>query len=155
MNDLEQMISQNTLVFLLLTFNKKMPIRSFYFLFVFCIYWLFTYLYIRSSRPKVFCKKGVLRNFEKFTRKHLCQSLLFNKVAGLRPTTLLKKETLARCFPGDFCEIFLRATFLKEHLRSLLLTYQKLYYKWFFNFYGNFLWKCCMFTFMSLFIVSL
>ena len=132
-----------------------MPIRSFYFLFVFCIYWLFTYLHIRSSRPKVFCKKGVLRNFEKFTRKHLCQSLLFNKVAGLRPTTLLKKETLARCFPGDFCEIFLRATFLKEHLRSLLLTYQKLYYKWFFNFYGNFLWRFCMFTFMSLFIVSL
>ena len=30
---------------------------------------------IRSSRPEVFCKKGVLRNFTKFTRKHLCQSL--------------------------------------------------------------------------------
>ena len=26
----------------------------------------------RSSRPEVFCKKGVLRNFAKFTRKHLC-----------------------------------------------------------------------------------
>ena len=38
-----------------------------------------------SSRPEVFCKKGVLRNFAKFTGKHLCQSLLFNKVAGLRP----------------------------------------------------------------------
>ena len=37
-----------------------------------------------SSRPKMFCKKGVLRNFTKFTGKHLCQSLLFNKVAGLR-----------------------------------------------------------------------
>ena len=30
-------------------------------------------------------KKGVLRNFTKFTGKHLCQSLFFNKVAGLRP----------------------------------------------------------------------
>ena len=30
----------------------------------------------RSSRPGVFCKKGVLRNFAKFTAKHLCQSLL-------------------------------------------------------------------------------
>ena len=36
----------------------------------------------RSSRPGVFCKKGVLRNFAKFTGKHLCQSLFFNKVAG-------------------------------------------------------------------------
>ena len=25
----------------------------------------------RSSRPEVFCKKGVLRNFAKFTGKHL------------------------------------------------------------------------------------
>ena len=37
----------------------------------------------RSSRPEVFCKKGVLRNFAKFTEKHLCQSLFFNKVARL------------------------------------------------------------------------
>ena len=26
----------------------------------------------RSSGPEVFCKKGVLRNFAKFTGKHLC-----------------------------------------------------------------------------------
>ena len=38
----------------------------------------------RSSRPKVFSKKGVLRYYAKFTGKHLCQSLFFNKVAGLR-----------------------------------------------------------------------
>ena len=37
----------------------------------------------RSSRQEVFCKKGVVGNFTKFTGKHLCQSLLFNKVAGL------------------------------------------------------------------------
>ena len=35
---------------------------------------------IRSSRQEVFCNKGVLRNFTKFTEKHLCQSLFFNKV---------------------------------------------------------------------------
>ena len=34
-----------------------------------------------SSRPEVFCKKIVLRNFAKFTGKHLCQGLFFNKVA--------------------------------------------------------------------------
>ena len=39
---------------------------------------------IRSSRPEVFCKKGVLKNFAQFTGKHLCQGLFFNKVAGLR-----------------------------------------------------------------------
>ena len=32
--------------------------------------------------PEVFCKKGVLRNFAKFTGKRLCQSLFFNGVAG-------------------------------------------------------------------------
>ena len=31
----------------------------------------------RSLRSEVFCKEGVLRNFTKFTRKRLCQSLLF------------------------------------------------------------------------------
>ena len=41
----------------------------------------------RSSRPEVFYEKGVLRNFARFTGNHLCQSLFFNKVAGLRPTT--------------------------------------------------------------------
>ena len=39
----------------------------------------------RTSRPGVFCKKGVLRNFTKFTGKQLCQGLFFNKVAGLKP----------------------------------------------------------------------
>ena len=38
----------------------------------------------RSNRPEVFCKKDVLKNFERFTEKHLCQNLFFNKVAGLR-----------------------------------------------------------------------
>ena len=71
----------------------------------------------RSSRPEVFCKKGVLGNFTKFTGKHLCQSLYFNKVAGQRPATLLKKrlrpeacnfinkETLAQVFSCEFCKI--------------------------------------------------
>ena len=39
----------------------------------------------RSSRPEVFCKKGVLRNFAKITGKYQCQSLFYDKVAGPRP----------------------------------------------------------------------
>ena len=35
----------------------------------------------KKQPPDVFCKKGVLRNFKKFTGKHLWQSLFFNKVA--------------------------------------------------------------------------
>ena len=42
----------------------------------------------KSSRTEVLCKKGVLRNFAKFTGKHLCKSLFFNRVAGLRPDSL-------------------------------------------------------------------
>ena len=38
---------------------------------------------LRSSRLEVSCTKGVLRNFAKFTGKHLCQSIFFNKIAGL------------------------------------------------------------------------
>ena len=46
----------------------------------------------RSSCPEVFCRKGVLRNFAKFTGKHLFQSLFSNKSAGFRPATLLIKR---------------------------------------------------------------
>ena len=60
----------------------------------------------RSSRPEVFCKKVVLRNFTKFTGKHLGRGLFFNKVAGLRPAALLKKNF----------EKFLRTPFYIEHL---------------------------------------
>ena len=38
-------------------------------------------------------RKGVLRNLTKFAGKHLCQGLFFNKVAGLRPVLLLKKDS--------------------------------------------------------------
>ena len=58
----------------------------------------------RSSRPDVFCKKGFLRNFAKFIGKHLCQSLYFNKVAGLA-CNCIKIETLALVFSYEFCEI--------------------------------------------------
>ena len=61
----------------------------------------------KSSRPEVFCEKGVLKNFTKVTGKHLCQSLFFNKVADLRPATLLKKRLWNRCFPVNFVK-FLR-----------------------------------------------
>ena len=69
----------------------------------------------------MFFEKGVLRNFTKFTRKHLRQSLFFNKFAGLRPATLLEKRLQRRFFPVNFVK-FLRTPFLIEHLWWLLLS---------------------------------
>ena len=41
--------------------------------------------YYRSSQRRCSVKKGVVRKvFAKYTGKHLCQRLYFNKVAGLR-----------------------------------------------------------------------
>ena len=81
----------------------------------------------RNSHPEVFYKKGVLRNFEKFTGKHLCQSLFFNKVAGLRPATLLKKRLWHRRFPVDFAKC-LTTSFLTEHLRGLFQYFLRYFY---------------------------
>ena len=36
------------------------------------------------SRPKMSCKKDVLKSFAKFTGKSLCRGLSFNKVAELK-----------------------------------------------------------------------
>ena len=55
---------------------------------------------------------GALENFAKFTGKHLCQSLFFNKVAGAA-CNFIKKETLAQMFSCEFCEIF-KNTFFKR-----------------------------------------
>ena len=61
----------------------------------------FFWIYLgRSSRPEVFCKKGVLRNIAKLTGKHLCQSLFFNKVSGL-----CKKWDSGTGVFSEFCEI--------------------------------------------------
>ena len=67
-----------------------------------------------SSRPEVFCKTGVLRNFAKFTIKHLPQSLFSNKVAGW-DCNFIKKKLRHRCFPVNFAK-FLRKLFFSENI---------------------------------------
>ena len=42
--------------------------------------------------------------------KHLCWSLFFNKVSGIRPATLLKKKLQYWCFPVNFAK-FLKHLF--------------------------------------------
>ena len=77
----------------------------------------------RSSLPEVFYKKDVHRYFAKFTGKNLCQSFFFNKVAGLRPATLLKKRLWHRFFPVNFAK-FLRTPYFTKHLRWLLRWFE-------------------------------
>ena len=56
--------------------------------------------YLQKQPPAVFSmQKGLLRNFTKFTGKHL----------------FIKKETLAQVFSYEFCEIS-KNTFFTEHL---------------------------------------
>ena len=48
-------------------------------------------------------KKAVLKNFGKFAQEKAAMAdTLFNKVAGFRPATLLKKRLRYRCFHVDF-----------------------------------------------------
>ena len=75
---------------------------------------------IRSSHWRCSVRKGVLRNFVQFTGKHLFQSLIFDKVARMRPATLLKMRLWHRCFPVNFTK-FLRAPFLQNTSGRLLL----------------------------------
>ena len=68
---------------------------------------------------EVFCKKGVLKNFTKFTGKHLFQSLFFNKLAGVA-CNFIKKRLWHRCFFVSF-EKFLRTPILYNSSASLFL----------------------------------
>ena len=40
----------------------------------------------------MFCKKDILKHFAKFTRKHLCERLFFNKIAVLKPATFKERD---------------------------------------------------------------
>ena len=60
-------------------------------------------------------QKGALKNFIKFTGKHMCQTLFSNKVARLRPAGLLKKRLWHRCFSVKFVK-FSRTPISIEHL---------------------------------------
>ena len=71
--------------------NCSTTLQAFFFL---------SFFLHHKQPPKMLFKKGALRNFAKFTGKHLCQSLIFNKAGGL-----------------EFCE-FSKNTFSTEHLQT-------------------------------------
>ena len=57
------------------------------------------------SGREVFCKRGVLQSFTNFIRKHLCWSLYFIIVAGMRSASF-------------------KNIFLKENFQWLLLSFE-------------------------------
>ena len=65
----------------------------------------------RNSHQRCSIKLGALKNFAKFARKHLCQSLFLIKLQALRHM----------CFPVNFAK-FLRTPFIIQHLWWLLLN---------------------------------
>ena len=88
----------------------------------------------QKQPPEVSYKEGVLKNFEKFTGKYLCQSLFFNKVPG-RGLQLCWKKILAQLIFYEFLEIFktifyripLSNCFWKKH--SNILRSKKAYFQ--------------------------
>ena len=82
-------------------------------------------------RPEVFCEKGVLKNFAKFSGKHLCQSLFFNKVAGgscefwkVSKNTFFLQSTSDGCLmPIKIVIVFFPKTVLCYEFRSVCLHY--------------------------------
>ena len=71
----------------------------------------------RNSHLEVLNKKDVLKNFAmlksiaKFIGKYLFWSLLFNKIAGSGPATLLKRSLRHSCL--EFCLTFKNTIFTK------------------------------------------
>ena len=69
-------------------------------------------MYSKKQPPEMFYKKGVLKNFTKFTGKQLCQILFLIKLQGF-----IKKETLEQVLSCGICKIF-ENPFFTEQLRK-------------------------------------
>ena len=82
----------------------------------FIFFFLIFFVANRSILPEVFCKKGVLKNFTKFTGKNLYQRPFLKKLQA--PATLLKKESLAQVFSCEFCETFKNTFFYRTPLAA-------------------------------------
>ena len=87
----------------------------------------------RSSHQRCSVRKGVLRNFAKFTGKRLCLSLFFNKVAGSKLTVktpvrrhLFCRTYLSDCFSNDqnfvsWMSFLTSSKILKKQLKLILI----------------------------------
>ena len=78
------------------------------------MYWMHLKILInRISHPELLYKKGVLKNFAKFTLVTLVTQSFFERSCRILPEILLKETLWYRCFPVNF-EKF-KNTFFIEH----------------------------------------
>ena len=75
---------------------------------------------MQKQPPDALFKKGVIRNFAKLTRKHLCWNLFFDKVKLCRPTIHYKGDFSAGFSLVNFAK-FARKLFCRTPLEELLL----------------------------------
>ena len=108
-------------------YNYKSKDRNFYYnktsQHIFCV--------AKSSRPNVFCKKCVLTTFAKFTEKHLCQGLFFEKFVSFGLATLIKLDALADVVSCEFSKNFKNTFFYRTPVvavsgKSLLRQYHQI-----------------------------
>ena len=78
-------------------------------------------MFFRSSHPEVFCKRGVLRNFTKFTGKHLCWSPFLIQLEVMKDCSFNKKGNPTQVFSCEYHKVF-KNSFFMEHLWWLLLN---------------------------------
>ena len=74
--------------------------------------------FVQKQPPEVFFKESVLKKFHKIQIPVL--ESFFNKVSGVRPTTLLKKRLQQWFFPVNFVKFL--TPFLENTSRRLLLS---------------------------------
>ena len=67
----------------------------------------------QKQPPEVFYKKDVLENFAKFTEKHLCRSLFF------------QRKNLTQVFSIQFYEIFKNIIFTENLSATFSVSYEK------------------------------
>ena len=81
----------------------------------------------RSRDHRCSVKKAALKNFAKFTEKHLCQILFLNRVAVIRPAIFFQRRLWHESFPVNFAK-FLRMPFLQNTSGRLIpfLLYKNL-----------------------------
>ena len=101
-----------------------------------CDLWLWT---LRRSRPAVFCKRGVLWNYTKFTRKHLCRSFV-----SIKSQVLL--VYISNCIHGSitirvYFYIYLIFWIAKKSLRTCNFIKKRLHHGFFLVNFSKFLRK--------------
>ena len=82
---------------------------------------LFEEYIFRSSRPELFYKKVSLKISQNLP-ENTSPSLLFNKVSGWKPATLLKNRLQHRFCPVNFAKNF-KNTYFVKHVQTTAFVY--------------------------------